>query len=805
MDREALVPEESRSSLDPDGAAFPFRRELSLGPLAALWTRDAGRDGTVVGSIVRVVQDALARTPELLEPIQDLTILERHRELLDVLMAKLIPAASWEQDYAAAIPPFHLRPFYATPSFRRVLMSDDGALRVRLNVGAEELWLGRILRAYDLVLQRFHDIEAGFDYPAIATATDPASGLERHFRLQFDLRFLEVEARGEVGRLEPAERRRLLENRANPAVLMELVPPDRFVFRGFVVLKATDVTDQEVLSSLKRDLIEKESIVSTSRFQGLQHQLRVLFKRPELRLGLAAVQGEQVFMLNYGCRLEHSCIFTDSTHHTRKDFAGSIYAHAVAQERPLIIPDLAAYSPRTAIEDTILALGVRNVVVAPLHYQGTLIGTLELGSPRPGDLDALSTLKLREVLPLFSMAVRRGLEELETRVQAVIKERCTNIHPSVEWRFRQAVLRSIERRDGAPSPEFEPIVFKDVYPLYAIADIRGSSTQRNLAIQTDLLAHLRLALDVIDRAREARALPVLDELRHRLGKVVAQIEATVSSGDEAGVLEFLRREVEPLFAHLSGFGPPVRERVDAYRAALDPQLGTVYRRRRDYEASVTLIADTISAYLDAEEAIAQEMFPHYFEKQRTDGVDYGIYVGASLLEGGEFDELYLRNLRLWQLMVACGMARATHALRGRLPVPLETTHLVLVQHTPLSIRFRFDEKRFDVDGAYNVRYEVIKKRIDKARIRGTAERLTQPGRIAIVYSQPGEAREYRQYVDYLETAGYLTGELEDLELEELQGVHGLRALRIEVDLTVGRDAPRPAVREAATAVRALGT
>ena len=29
---------------------------------------------------------------------------------------------------------------------------------------------------------------------------------------------------------------------------------------------------------------------------------------------------------------------------------------------------------------------------------------------------------------------------------------------------------------------------------------------------------------------------------------------------------------------------------------------------------------------------AQAVCPHYFEKQRTDGVDYSIYAGASLLE-----------------------------------------------------------------------------------------------------------------------------------------------------------------------------
>ncbi len=67
-----------------------------------------------------------------------------------------------------------------------------------------------------------------------------------------------------------------------------------------------------------------------------------------------------------------------------------------------------------------------------------------------------------------------------------------------------------------------------------------------------------------------------------------------------------------------------------------------------------------------------------------------------------------------------------------LPVPLDMTHLIMVQDLPITIRFNNDEKRFAVDGAYNIRYEIMKKRIDKAVVKGSGQRLTQPGRIAIV-------------------------------------------------------------------------
>jgi len=330
--------------------------------------------------------------------------------------------------------------------------------------------------------------------------------------------------------------------------------------------------------------------------------------------------------------------------------------------------------------------------------------------------------------------------------------------------------------------EMEPIVFERIYPLYALSDIRGSSTQRSLAIQTDLLTQLRLARDVIRWAHDARPLPGLHELLYRIDKHSTKIEMNLNSGDEVSIISFLRAQVESLFDHLQTFGPGVRERIEAYRAALDPRIGTVYERRRLFEESVTRIADGISSYLDLEEQTAQTMFPHYFEKQKTDGVDHQIYVGSSLLEDGKFDPLYLKSLRLWQLMVTCGVALKVNRLKDKLPIPLEVTHLVLVQHAPLSIRFRFDEKRFDVDGAYDIRYEIVKKRIDKAVIKGTDERITQPGKIAIIYSHSAEGNEYRAYIEYLQSLGYFTSAVEDVELDELQGVHGLRALRVTVDL-----------------------
>jgi hypothetical protein len=176
------------------------------------------------------------------------------------------------------------------------------------------------------------------------------------------------------------------------------------------------------------------------------------------------------------------------------------------------------------------------------------------------------------------------------------------------------------------------------------------------------------------------------------------------------------------------------------------------------------------------------MFPHYFERFVTDGVDFNIYIGKSITPQRDFDNFYLKNLKMWQISTLAKAARLSKQLESRTAKPLQTTQLILAHGQPISISFRTAERKFDVDGAYNIRYEIIKKRIDKVHIKDTNERLTQPGKLAIVYTQANEAAEYLEYIEYLQSQQLLTGEIENFELEDLQGVSGLKAIRVSINL-----------------------
>ena len=786
--------------MKPRKVKFPFKSRLSLKPLLDFWERllAEGKDGLSPG-----MRTELERAPELWKPIEDPSILEKHQKLIELLMSVVFPPAFWESDCAAAFVPFEFTGFYATPMFKTLFKMEGQGFTAQLNIDPEQWQWGRALKAYIFILQKFYGIDLTWDYPLIARAKCPKTGLDRFFNIVLDPKFLEIKVLGKPRSLTATDQKRLLANVTDLKVWMELIPAENFEFEGFGVFKAADVTPREMLSSLQADLFEKGTIFQQHGFASLQEKLQIYLQEKDIILGLAAIRGDQILTLPHTHKQpETSCILENATHYQRSEFKGSIFGQVMEKGEPLVVEDLQYYPKKTILEERMVERGYRSIYAAPLIYQDKLLGTLGLKSTRPGALNALNTANLDPVLPLFAVALNRSLEELNQKIQTVIKEEFTAIHPSVEWRFQQAALHYIQHKDEGSSA-LEPIVFHQVFPLFGVSDIRKSSDHRNAAIQADLIEHFRLAKEILQLAYEHRPLPILAAFSHRIAKHTTRMKVALNAGDETTKPLFIQQVIEPIFDQLADFGAPVAEKIAAYRAALDAEMKTIYRARRDFEDSLRLINETIATYLDQEEAKAQEYFPHYFEKLKTDGVEHTIYVGDSMVENGKFSPMYLKNLRLWQLMVMCEVVRRTEEVKVSLAVPLETTHLILVQDSPLSIFFSPDERHFEVAGAYDIRHEIIKKRIDKAVIKSKSERLTQPGKIAIVYSQKQEGAEYLEYIDYLQAAGYLKAGTEDVELEDLQGAQGLKALRVTVELRAPQAQVQPLPEIAAAAVKAL--
>jgi hypothetical protein len=347
----------------------------------------------------------------------------------------------------------------------------------------------------------------------------------------------------------------------------------------------------------------------------------------------------------------------------------------------------------------------------------------------------------------------------------------------VEWKFTEAAFQYIQQDEMARMP---PISFEGVFPMYGAIDVRNSSLERSQSIQADLLEQLHLAKKVLVVASKVMEMPLLKEIQFRIDKYIVSAGDTLLSDDEMMIYEFLQNDLDAIFRNLTVTKPELRKTVETYFNALDPVRKVVYHKRRDYEESITRINDVLDRFMDSEQHAAQEVYPHYFERYITDGIEFNIYVGQAISPQRPFNEMYVRNLKLWQLTLLAKAARITHSLEKRLSLPLQTTQLILAHSIPLTISFRRKERKFDVDGAYNIRYEIVKKRIDKVHLKDSDQRLTQPGKIGIVYSQHKELTEYLEYIEFLQKEGLLGEDVEHVDLEDTQGISGLRAIRVDV-------------------------
>lgn len=761
--------------------AFPFRSVLSLHLLIGYWENAIRSGGVPFGEpLLASIQGA----PELREPINDPSILEKHKGLISFLLSAVIAPAQTDKELTAATVPFHFESFFETHAFRKNLNMEQIRNSASINIPGNNMAVGKTIQACLLILQQFYKVKINFDKPILFTIRNPLNGLDKVYRIEIGRQFCEIVSKREPAHIDPKIIKFLTEKVYDVDLWLQYIRPEDFEFRGFMVLRMVDVTEQEMVSSIKYDLLEKDAVSKTESFIAIQHKLRSIFGMPDIRLGLAWFDPDNNIVLRTEGQ-DRDCwkslAGNEASEKNCERYQGSVYERSWMEKRYITIENIESYPYKSPVEEALLANGIKNILLAPLIDGDETIGMLELATPNPGELNPVTANKVESVLPMFTAAVKRVKEEMITEVRAIIQEEYTNIHPVVQWRFMEAGSKVLEKRKRGEAAVFEEIAFKDVYPFFGMADVRNSSLERTSAIRQDLTQNLQMARALVQKVHDSRKLPVLDEILFKIDGQLKKIGAGLASGDETSALEFLKREINPLL-ELFYAEPEFNGDIQQYRDRLDPVFGVIYKKRRDFENSLAMINKMISRYLNEAEVTAQEMFPHYFEKNQTDGIEYTMYAGTSLTKNSSFNTLYLKNFRLWQLITASEIEKRMEQLKPELKVDLDITQLILVHDQPLSIRFKPDEKKFDVDGAYDIRYEIIKKRIDKATAKFTGERVTQPGKIAVIYNQTKVEDEYRRYFEYLASKNVISHKVEELELEELPGANGLKALRVEVIL-----------------------
>ncbi|NAW51161.1 GAF domain-containing protein [Elizabethkingia argentiflava] len=719
---------------------------------------------------VRVLLEKADRIPELRTGFEDPEIISKHEELLHSILSDLFPEALTYSEIKAVSIPFFNITFNYTERFKKLLKEAGKSFEIKIrNIDDDYFYILNCV----VIIHSYFKREIKVSSPLYFDIPDKR-GFIRHYRLSINADFTETIPTDKAYLLNEQEIDLLLDNYDNIDLWREKFPSDSWILKGFFVVSLTDVTSDFSLSELKSNLLSIDPETGTLD-TSLEPIFSSYFEIPDLKTGFMFFNQEQHRLE----KLENNRAFFSSSvleYLYEKMDANTIgkeaYEALAHSNKPIVISDVHQYIRHmgyTHLTEYFLNNHVKSFVLIPVVKEKKLLAILEMSSGIKGAFNSLKVKKLDFIIPFLLFTISRFHYEWQNKLDAIIQREYTALHPSVAWKFREeaqkAFFSSFRHEEYSP----KEVAFKQVYPLFGQSDIKDSSYIRNKAQQEDLLEQLHRLLSIAENIKENKneGKKIIFALRI----LIEEVEAGLKTDTEQRVLHFISNEAHP---HIEQNRHP---EIKNYFRLLDPNGRGIYKRRKDFDETVSAINQNFANILEKREAEAQRIFPHYFELLKTDGVEHNIYIGQSICPTKKFSKKNLKHLRYWQLETICEIERSHQSLKHSLPYPLNIHSLVLVFNMPLSIRFRMHEKRFDVDGVYNSRYEVIKKRIDKAYVSNSTERITQPGKICIVYSSQEDEKEYYTYLQKLQRKGYVASLIEILEIEELPGVNGLKALR----------------------------
>lgn len=758
----------------------PFKTLISFHKIIKSFEETALSQVDFQAAYAKSLLEEIKKYPELIEGIEKTEDLHQYEPIVKILLADLFPHSLTKNEIKAITIPFYLYTFNHTERLDQIL--NDAGDHYDFNYRDVSPDTYYILNCCMIISQYYGVKVDAMDTPIFLDIPDKDK-IMHHYRVLFNADFMDIVPTERAVELTGEDIIELIDNFSDIALWKSKFPERSWILKGFAIMTLFDATTENAVSSFKSNLLREESAIQLDEIESI---FRSIYKINDLRIGLTSFEKvREEFNLRLVEKQLYSHLLYDSTlAECEEMLCHETLEGLLTKNEFLVVPDIdkiPALDPKKAyFIDKLKKQHVKSFIFVPLIQDDKVLGLLEMSSSKVRALNSVNANKLDFILPFIKDKVSKAFSETENQIEAVIQKEYTAIHPSVKWRFQEEAIHYLNNRAFGKDYSLQEIVFENVYPLYGQIDVQGSSESRNQAIKEDLIHQTTDLIALFTKINQTHKLPLFEQKVFDLQRNLATLDLSLSTDTEQVMLDQFTMDVHPILENFrkNNKDSLVLADINAYFDRINLGIGGFYEARRDYDNSITLINKKLVTILDEKQLEAQEYFPHYYERYKTDGIEHNMYIGASIAPDKNFELYYLKNLRLWQLQVMCEMESQFRVLQPELPHQLEVTSLILVFATPISIRFKMDEKQFDIDGSYNVRYEIAKKRIDKAKIKGSTERITQKGKLVIVYSHLYEETEYLGYINLLQHKGLLQDDIEKFDVEDLQGLIGLKAIRV---------------------------
>ena len=697
-----------------------------------------------------------------------------YREVLDMIHFLQHGLQEVEGSYWGLGYPIPQEVFYGTDKFYE-LVASEGQFVPREKQGLIPPMMQLL---YAVILERFYKVpNSGKDLLFSVTQ----AGVQHYYELQVDFRFVDIRSKSSLASIDLTS----LRDKEEPSLadlepIFRVLDPSNFEFSGFTLLHFKEKTLDYSLDRLHNLINELPQYKKEPFFQELHEILESLAGTKAVSSSLLPLLELNGYPLLSPLLARESIFFRELQKRKASGELDPAMAAYIKQPYPIIYGiEKSLDTENATFRQLIQAEGLASYICSPLKHRDKLVGFLEIYSHTAGELNAVSMHYWHKAMSLLTQLATEVISVFKSGLDQIILQNYTALNPVVEWRFNSVAARQLASYMNDEEPVMEKVRFEKVYPIYGAIDVRNSTQLRASMERKDNQMHLTEIAFFLEQLYKEYPLANLKQLLCKVHRLQQKMEGNsyvrylqetflfLQEGLNQSLL-LLKKEQAKLEPLLDNF---VQQQQRCQENAID-----------NFEVSLQQLNALLKDEVQAFNQVVQGIFPSYFELFRSDGIEYDLYVGQSITPTKRFQASMLKEIRKQQFISMSRAGRHAAALAPSLPIPMRVTLLAFVHSNTIDISFREDERRFDVEGGYNIRYQMVKKRIDKVRIQGSNERLVRPDMLAIVFQGREVESEIIAILEEIVELGYLKPGFESCTLEEIQGVSEMRALRAKIVL-----------------------
>ena len=369
-----------------------YQSKVSFQPLLAVLNRalhHGSSDG--VKKLYSGILEYANNHPELQNPIEDLAILETHREWMEMLLSIIFPPTASEHEMLFSVSlPFSYTTIYTSRLFN-MLFIEPGTKNIKIpdNETGKDIEHDRLIGAYNLILKKYCNYHTPEFVSSVHPYHDPHSGLIKYMELQLDTRYIDVKYTGSHLPIPEDFINKKDHGLLSLEQLQHNIPIEQFAFEGIVIGRVIDVTETEVISQMKSELLNLNAFSEGVVYHKLQDLVQSLIGLKDIRIGITPffkVNGHYVFselhnsnsllFKHYKAVMERDTV-NDCCRELFMETDKPIIYEKIDEERVAEIDYLGFYFDQ----------GYRSLILAPLKHNGDLWGILEIGSDHEGKLN----------------------------------------------------------------------------------------------------------------------------------------------------------------------------------------------------------------------------------------------------------------------------------------------------------------------------------------------------------------------------------------------------------------------------------